>query len=69
MRSIEIYQHEYGVKDTNNALGDRADGGRDRFAQHRARGAPRRLESQQQLDRSMQQSRDIGRDTGMSMGL
>jgi len=73
VRSIETYRHEYGVKDTENALGDRADGGRDRLAQDHARDAireaQRRLERQQQLDRSMQQNRDMGRDTGMSMGL
>jgi len=67
VRSIETYRHEHGVKDTDNALGHRADGGRDHFAQDRARDAQRRLQRQQQLDRSMQRSQEM--DHGFDLGI
>jgi conjugative relaxase-like TrwC/TraI family protein len=72
VRHIETYRHEYGITDTDSALGRRPEGGRDGLAHDRARDAireaQRRLDRQQQLDRSMQRSHDAGRDMGMGIG-
>lgn len=72
VRSIESYRSERGITDSGRALGREPEGSRDRLAHDRARDAiheaQRRLDRQQQFDRSMQRSHDAGRDMGMGIG-